>query len=245
VTDRIAVCLTVDVEPDCPPYLWTWRGIDEGMPRLLDLLDDEQLPGTFFTTGGVAARSPTVVRDIVRRGHELGCHGVTHTAFDTMDRAAAEREIVDSAALLRTFAPVVSFRAPYLRFPGGLLPLLEQSGFRLDSSQAKYKRAYYQPSPATPLVRVPASVTSSVLRLPRVVRRAYLAALAAPLVLFVHPWEFVDLRHTDLRLDCRFRTGDVALRCLASVIADLKRRGALFVRMRDLLPPAHATDAAA
>ena len=31
------VCLTVDLEGDCPPYLHTWRGIDLGAPRLLDL----------------------------------------------------------------------------------------------------------------------------------------------------------------------------------------------------------------
>ena len=27
--------LTVDVEPDCPPYLTSFLGIDEGLPRLL------------------------------------------------------------------------------------------------------------------------------------------------------------------------------------------------------------------
>ena len=27
--------LTVDVEPDCPPYLWTFRGMQDGMPVYL------------------------------------------------------------------------------------------------------------------------------------------------------------------------------------------------------------------
>ena len=48
------VYLTVDVEPDCPPYLWTWRGIVEGMPALMEVLDREQVPVTFFTTGATA-----------------------------------------------------------------------------------------------------------------------------------------------------------------------------------------------
>lgn len=233
--ETLTVCLTADVEPDCPPYLWTWRGIEEGMPRFLDLLDAEGVRATLFTTGQVAERYPEIVREGVHRGHELACHGISHTAFDTMDRATAAREIGESAALLRAFAPVVSFRAPYLRFPDEYLPLLEAAAFRLDSSQAKYKRSYWRRSPATSLVRIPASATSSVLRLPRLVRRAYLGALASPLVLFVHPWEFVDFRHTDLRLDCRFRTGDPALACLAGVIGDLRRRGARFVTMRELL----------
>ena len=80
---------------------------------------------------------------------------------------------------------------------------------------------------------MPASVTSSVLRLPRPIRRAYLGALSNPIVLFVHPWEFVDLRREKLRLDCRFKTGDIALACVRDVLASYVERGARFVRMRE------------
>ena len=72
------------------------------------------------------------------------------------------------------------------------------------------------------------------LRLPRVVRRAYLGMLSSPVVLFVHPWEFVDLRREKLRLDCRFKTGDVALECVRDVLESYARTGARFVRMREL-----------
>jgi len=53
-------------------------------------------------------------------------------------------------------------------------------------------------------------------------------------VLFVHPWEFVDLRRERLRFDCRFRTGDIALDCLRDVIASFRARGAEFLTMREL-----------
>jgi hypothetical protein len=66
------------------------------------------------------------------------------------------------------------------------------------------------------------------------VRRAYLGALSNPVVLFVHPWEFVDLRREKLRLDCRFKTGDVALQCVREVLESYTARGSQFVRMRDL-----------
>jgi peptidoglycan-N-acetylglucosamine deacetylase len=152
-----------------------------------------------------------------------------------MSRDAARREIVESAAILRAFAPVTSFRAPYLQFPDAYVPLLEESDFALDSSQAKYKFAYYRSPRSTGIDRIAASVTSSVLRLPRPIRRAYLAALSNPIVLFVHPWEFVDLRREKLRLDCRFKTGDVGLACVADVLSSYAARGAQFVRMRELL----------
>ena len=231
----LRVALTVDFEPDCPPYLSsTFRGIEQGAPRLLDLFAATGVRVTYFATSEVAERYPSSVRSLVDAGHELGCHGVTHTAFDRMDETAARWEIEESSRVLRAFAPVTSFRAPYLRFPDAYVSLLEQSEFALDSSLAKYKRSYRAPRRATTLARVPASMTSSVLRLPAFVRDPWLAALRDPVVLFVHPWEFVDLTRERLRYDCRFRTGDVALRCLRDVIEAFAGRGAAFVTMREL-----------
>jgi peptidoglycan/xylan/chitin deacetylase (PgdA/CDA1 family) len=225
------VAFTVDVEPDCPPFLSGFRGIEHGMPALLDLLAQKGIAGTFFTTGEVAERHPHVIERIVAEGHELACHGMTHRAFTSLDEREARDEIERSAAILREHAPVTSFRAPYLKFPSAYLPILEHNGFTLDSSHAVYKAAYYRDRVKTTLTRVPASVMSSVLRVPRLIRAANLALVGDPLVLFVHPWEFVDLTREKLRWDCRFRTGDVALRCVADVLESY--RSARFVRMRE------------
>ena len=235
------VSITVDFEPDCPPYLSsTFRGIEEGAPRLLELFAELGVRATYFTTGEVATRYPDAVRALVAAGHELGCHGVTHTAFDTLDAHAARWEIEQSVRLLRTFAPVSSFRAPYLRFPEPYVRLLESAGFALDSSLAKYKTSYRQSRLPTTLRRIPASTTSSVLRLPAFIRNPLLLSLADPVVLFVHPWEFVDLTREDLRYDCRFRTGATALHCMREVIELFAARGATFLPMRELEPMAAA-----
>ena len=235
------VSITVDFEPDCPPYLSsTFRGIEAGAPALLALFAELGVRATFFTTGDVAARYPAAVHALVSDGHELGCHGVTHTAFDALDEAGARWEIEESVRLLRTFAPVTSFRAPYLRFPEPYVRLLEEADFTLDSSLARYKRSYRAPRLPTTLTRIPASMTSSVLRLPRWIRDPWLGALRDPVVLFVHPWEFVDLTREDLRYDCRFRTGDVALSCVREVVALFQKRGDRFVTMRELEPGAAA-----
>ena len=229
------VSISVDFEPDCPPYLSsTFRGIEWGAPALLDLFADLGVSATYFTTGQVAERFPHAVRAVVDAGHELGCHGVTHTAFDTLDERTARWEITNCAERLRDVSSVTSFRAPYLRFPEPYLCLLEDTGFEVDSSLAKYKRSYYAPRRPTTLTRIPASMTSSVYRLPRVIRNPWLLALRDPVVLFVHPWEFVDLTGEDLRYDCRFRTGAFALRALREVIELFQRRDATFHTIRDL-----------
>jgi peptidoglycan-N-acetylglucosamine deacetylase len=244
---------TCDLEPDCPPFLHSFRGVEQGLPKLLSLLAELKIRATFFTTGEVAGKYPDAARAVVDAGHELACHGMTHTAFTSLTRSEARDEIVESAAILRKFAPVTSFRAPYLKFPDEYLDLVADANFSLDSSQAKYKRAYYaskRSGVASPVRRIPASLTSSALRIPKLLRETYLRMLEAPVVLFVHPWEFIDLRKEKIRYDCRFRTGDVALECVGDVLDGMKKRGALFKTMCELgekpqsqdldsSPPAH------
>jgi peptidoglycan-N-acetylglucosamine deacetylase len=233
------VCFTIDVEPDCPPYLATqYRGITEGLPTLLAVLRERGVSTTCFCTGDVARRYPAAVERLLSDGHELGCHGHTHRRFDEISAPDAKWEIGESVAVLRSFGTgVTSFRAPNLRFPSGFLPLLEQHDFTLDSSQARYKLDYYATQPDTALTRIPASVTSSVLRLPSWIRDPWLLSLSSPVVLFVHPWEFVDLRQSSLRLDCRFGTGQHAVQSVHEVISLFAERGSRFARMRDVATP--------
>lgn len=227
----IRACVTVDVEHDCPPFLRTWRGVERGIPLLLELLEAEGIQATFFTTGETALRHPAVVRSVAEAGHEIGCHGHTHRSFREMSVSEAENEIARSSYALATYAPLRSFRAPYLRFPNAYLPLLEARGFQLDSSLGRYKADYFLPHPTTLLLRIPASITSSALRLPAALRDAYLSVQRSPVVLFVHPWEFVDMSAERIRWDCRVRTGAPALAGLAGAIRALKQRGAVFSRM--------------
>ena len=226
-------CFTVDVEHDCPPYLRSWRGIEEGLPRLLAMLAEEHVRATFFTAGDVVRRYPRAVQAIVDGGHELGCHGDTHRNFSTLTAGQSEEEIARASAALRAFGPVVSFRAPFLQFPTEFVPLLARHGYRLDSSEGRHKTLRASVRSEHDVLRVPASITSSTLRWPRAPRDFLLRRLKPPAVLFVHPWEFVDLRRERLRYDCRFRTGDEALACARSALRVLTARGAVFGVMRD------------
>jgi peptidoglycan/xylan/chitin deacetylase (PgdA/CDA1 family) len=233
------VSLGIDVEPDCPPYLATqYRGMEEGLPAVLEVLREAGVAVTCFTTGEVAERYPDAIRAIIGGGHELACHGHTHARFDRMADADARREVEASSRALRSFGvPVTSFRAPNLQLPHRHFALLEESGYQRDSSTGKHKAAYYRSPPRTTLRRIPASTTSSVLRLDRWIRDPFLLSLSSPVVLFVHPWEFVDLTRERLRLDCRFRTGKPALEALRSTIELFQRRRARFLRLDQVPAP--------
>jgi hypothetical protein len=93
---------------------------------------------------------------------------------------------------------------------------------------------YYFASLSARFLRLSFLITSSVLLLPRWIRDPWLLSLVSPVVLFVHPWEFVDLTRENLRFDCRFRTGLPALLALQSVVRLFKSRGDRFCRIDGL-----------
>ena len=234
------VFFTVDVEPDCPPYLHGWRGVTEGLPQLLDLLAGEKVPATFFVTGQTAERFPNIVRQLVAAGHELGCHGYSHGRFGAMDRIQAELELAKASSALRRFSPTTAFRAPNLDLPDAFLPLLVEAGFGVDSSEGSHRldhrvrRLARTRRETTGLLRLPASTTSSVLRLPPGLRDPWLARLERPVVLLFHPWELVDLRgERRLRWDCRAGTGPRALAAVREVIHLFRGCGARFGTVAD------------
>jgi peptidoglycan/xylan/chitin deacetylase (PgdA/CDA1 family) len=188
-------------------------------------------------TSQTAERFPDAIRDLVAAGHELGCH--SHGRFGSMDRTQAKLELAKASAVLRQFGPTTAFRAPNLDLPDAFLPLLVEAGFSVDSSEGyhrldhRVRRATRTRREITGLLRLPASTTSSVLRLPPGLRDPWLARLERPVVLFFHPWEMVDLRGERLRWDCRAGTGPRALAAVREVIHLFRGCGARFGTVAD------------
>lgn len=63
-------------------------GPDHMTPRYLDLLDDLGVPATFFLLGDHADQHPDLVREYLRRGHQIAAHGYDHTRFPKLGRRA-------------------------------------------------------------------------------------------------------------------------------------------------------------
>ena len=97
------VALTFDDGPD-----------PEVTPLLLDLLDRHSVSATFFVTGERAARHPSIVRDILSRGHAIGNHSYHHFPFLMLKGIRTLRREIESAqSLLAGFGIVpLAFRPP-------------------------------------------------------------------------------------------------------------------------------------
>ena len=66
-------------------------GPDHLTARYLSLLDELGVPATFFVCGQRADEHPDLVREYLRRGHQIAGHGYDHTRFTMLSR----RELID------------------------------------------------------------------------------------------------------------------------------------------------------
>ncbi|MDG2525905.1 polysaccharide deacetylase family protein [Stenotrophomonas sp. HITSZ_GD] len=108
-----------------------WLTIDDGPSQdtvaMLDLLDAHDAQATFFLVGERAARQPALVREILRRGHDLGNHSDTHPQawFWALGPKAMAREIGQAQRALtdiagtppRWYRSVVGMTNPFVAGP--------------------------------------------------------------------------------------------------------------------------------
>jgi polysaccharide deacetylase family protein (PEP-CTERM system associated) len=107
--------------------------------RLLDLFEQSNIRATFFVLGWVAKRSPDLVREIARRGHEVASHGMSHKLVFNQTPEEFSSETYESKALLEDLigAPVLGYRASTYSITNRslwALDILHEAGFAYDSS---------------------------------------------------------------------------------------------------------------
>jgi peptidoglycan/xylan/chitin deacetylase (PgdA/CDA1 family) len=102
-----------------------WLTIDDGpdpedTPLLLDLLEAAGARATFFVIGDKARRYPEQVREILRRGHQVGNHTMTHPAgrFWMLTGGKVRQEIQRCQDTVRSITD--GYECAWFRAPAGL-----------------------------------------------------------------------------------------------------------------------------
>jgi len=185
-TGRLLNAMTVDVEDYfhvsafegvLPRTAWPSMEsrVERNTERVLGLLAERRVRGTFFVLGLVAEQFPSLIRRIAADGHELASHGYAHrVVYDQTphsfreDVRRAKRIIEDAAGV-----SVLGYRAPsYSITPRSLwaLDVLIEEGYAYDASvfpirhdrygiPQSMRHAYVLERPAGLLSEVPASTT--------------------------------------------------------------------------------------
>ena len=145
---RVAVCLSFDVDNESyllasgqtsPTTLSAADfGAQEGLPRILALLDKYRIPSSFFIPAVSALLHPEMIPAIQKSGrHEIGVHGWIHESLVATGSAAEEERLLNQAIDYLTKASgkrPVGYRAPAWAFSENTLPLIRKAGMLYDSS---------------------------------------------------------------------------------------------------------------
>jgi polysaccharide deacetylase family protein (PEP-CTERM system associated) len=143
---------TVDVEDwyqscidyDAPITERVVRNVD----RLLPVLDDCGVKGTFFVQGMVAEAFPSLVRSLVELGHEVQSHGYSHRPLFEMNAYALREELTRAKSTVEDAAgiAVTAFRAQDFSILARNLSAIEAlatTGFEVDSSIFPMRSRHY------------------------------------------------------------------------------------------------------
>ena len=151
--NNIYVVLGFDVETDVGSWTPFYRSLEKGTRFLLDLSKRKRIEATFFFTGESAEKFPEKTREVIRAGHEVGCHSLYHETIgdaifpipgvkpllpeEIPFRLKKATEVVAKAAGVK----MLSFRAPRLWGSTAMVNALEELGYLADAS---YPLFYYR-----------------------------------------------------------------------------------------------------
>jgi peptidoglycan/xylan/chitin deacetylase (PgdA/CDA1 family) len=122
-------------------------GAVDGLPRILRLLDRQQVPASFFIPAVSLELHPQMVKEIQASplNHEIGIHGWIHERLPLLDNEQEEQRLLDQS--LETLTRMagkrpVGYRAPSWKFSKFTLAQVKAAGFLYDSSLMASDDAY-------------------------------------------------------------------------------------------------------
>ena len=133
---HVPILLTWDVDPD------RWTTLEKrklALNRTMDICEAQGAKATFFITANFIHEYPEELERMQAFGHEVGCHGLTHTDEEEYNRMSEQmlREYIQEAitkikAVVKE--PLVSFRSPRVKTSATALRLLSEYGYLADST---------------------------------------------------------------------------------------------------------------
>lgn len=221
----------------------------EGVDFLVDLFDAYDVSATWFVLGEVADNRPQLVRELSEEQHEIASHGYSksHPDLRETSRTSVRDELKRSKAVLErvTGDQIRGFRAPAFAVDDDVVEAVESTGYAYDSStmpslpipgfygtpgapKQPYGRGVADgqsvtefPMSVAPWINTP--ISGAWMRL--LGRHYALWGISQSLerygyaMLYVHPWELVDLPDYDgIPRRVSFRTGSYARETVRQIV---------------------------
>ena len=104
---------------------------DEFTKGILDTLDEYNVKATFFLVGFWVDKYPEQVKEIYKRGHEIGNHSSTHPNMSQLSREEMAKEILktdEKIVNLINKKPIL-FRPPFGDYNDNLIQVLRENNY--------------------------------------------------------------------------------------------------------------------
>ena len=122
-------------------------GAIDGLPRILRLLDRQQIPASFFIPAVSAILHPQVIKDIqsAKQQHEIGIHGWIHERLPVLNNEKEEQRLLNQS--IETLTKMggkrpIGYRAPSWKHSNWTMGQVKAAGFLYDSSLMASDDAY-------------------------------------------------------------------------------------------------------
>ena len=122
-------------------------GAVDGLPRLLRVLDRQQIPASFFIPAASAVLHPKVITDIqnAAQKHEIGVHGWIHERLPLLNNEQEEQRMLNlsiETLTKMTGKRPIGYRAPSWKYSKWTMAQVKAAGFLYDSSLMASDDAY-------------------------------------------------------------------------------------------------------
>jgi len=147
---EMQVVLGFDMETDIGSWTPFYEGLQHGTPLILDVLDRNKVPSTFFFTGDSLKKHPESAAVVKARGHEIGAHTLFHETIgdalyeipgmlpvlpeEVPNRLRLCTELIENITGVRP----VSFRCPRLFGSTAVVNALDDLGYVADATYPMY-----------------------------------------------------------------------------------------------------------
>ena len=113
----------------------------DGFENYVELLNKANVRTTFFVLGSVANEVRDTIKYAVSCGHEIACHGMSHTRPVELSAEAFEAELREAKSILEDICgkEVVGYRAPCYGIDNERYEILKKVGFKYSSSKMDVK----------------------------------------------------------------------------------------------------------
>ncbi|NVM38080.1 MAG: polysaccharide deacetylase family protein [Candidatus Lokiarchaeota archaeon] len=243
------IALTYDIERDIPNVLDTFFGVKIGLIKILKLLDNYNIKGTFFCTGTVADKQPWAINTIESKGHEIACHSLNHERLNKLSFEECKEIISINKKIIEKKcqkSEIIGFRAPYLKPPKFLFRVLTDLGFKYDSSISTRKKVQYYQTNRFEIQEFHPMDIYTVFRLPlsSFLLRKWILKKEL-IVLYFHSWEAIDIKslmcnlnlfkNSSYRIDRWINTGDSFIITLNKFINEAISKKAEFCTLKQFI----------